>query len=161
MALARLGDAKGAMEAMEECLRQTPAGSDQLLYREKREEWFAQVCVVTGDYEKALERISDLLRKPSFLSAWKLRMDPVYDPLRKDPRFQALIAKDGEDGQLNTDCRQSNPGGLLETERNLRRGWHPKGRFGQRPALKHTRRTYGIKDKISGRESQAPSSLPS
>ena len=93
MALSYLGQGKEALQAMEECLRLTPEKSDPWLYREKREEWFAQVCVVTGNHERALEMISDLLRKPSFLTAWKLRMDPVYDPLRKDPHFQALVAK--------------------------------------------------------------------
>jgi hypothetical protein len=49
--------------------------------------------VLGGENEKALDQIEYLLNKPSFLSVWKLRLDPLWDPLRNNSRFQALVAK--------------------------------------------------------------------
>lgn len=44
--------------------------------------------------EKALEAIQYLLSIPSYVNIRELRIDPIYDGLRDDPRFQKLIAED-------------------------------------------------------------------
>ena len=46
-----------------------------------------------GEAEKALDVIDELLSNPSWLSVVLLRLDPVRDPLRDHPRFQALLEK--------------------------------------------------------------------
>lgn len=46
-----------------------------------------------GDTEKALELIEEMLSIPSDLSVGLLRLDPVWDPLRDNPRFQAQLEK--------------------------------------------------------------------
>ena len=42
---------------------------------------------------EALDLIEDLLSIPCFLSVGLLRLDPAWDPLRDNPRFQALLEK--------------------------------------------------------------------
>jgi serine/threonine-protein kinase len=53
----------------------------------------AEIYVWVGEYDDALRLIDHLLQVPSFVSVQVLKIDPMWDPLRKDPRFQALIDK--------------------------------------------------------------------
>jgi TolB-like protein/tetratricopeptide (TPR) repeat protein len=53
----------------------------------------AHIYSILGDNEAALERLEYLLANPSYLSAPYLRMDPKWDPIRDDPRFEALLEK--------------------------------------------------------------------
>ncbi len=53
----------------------------------------ARILAQAGDIEAALDEIEQLLAGPGFLSVHKLRLDPRWDPLRDNPRFQALLAK--------------------------------------------------------------------
>ncbi|HWR15709.1 MAG TPA: winged helix-turn-helix domain-containing protein [Terriglobales bacterium] len=47
-----------------------------------------------GDYEQALKWCEQGLSERATVIPW-LRVDPLYDPLRSDPRFHALLAKAG------------------------------------------------------------------
>jgi tetratricopeptide (TPR) repeat protein len=53
----------------------------------------AQIYAFTGEFDEAFRLIDHLLRVPNGLTVPTLKLDPVWDPLRKDPRFQALIDK--------------------------------------------------------------------
>jgi TolB-like protein/Flp pilus assembly protein TadD len=53
----------------------------------------AEIYALTGEADEALRLIDHLLQVPNGLTVPTLKLDPVWDPLRKDPRFQALIAK--------------------------------------------------------------------
>src|SRR5262249_53052044 len=53
----------------------------------------AQIYACTGESDEALRLIDHLLGTPSGLTIPLLKLDPVWDQLRKDPRFQALIDK--------------------------------------------------------------------
>jgi TolB-like protein/Flp pilus assembly protein TadD len=53
----------------------------------------AEIYAWVGENDEALRLIDHLLQVPSFMSVQVLKLDPVWDPLRKDPRFQALIDK--------------------------------------------------------------------
>ena len=55
----------------------------------------ARILAQAGDSEGALDEIERLLAGPSELSVHMLRLDPVWDPLRNSPRFQAILAKGG------------------------------------------------------------------
>ena len=51
----------------------------------------AKIYTRVGDYEESLDLIEELLSIPCSLSVGLLRLDPVWDPLRDHPRFQALL----------------------------------------------------------------------
>ncbi len=53
----------------------------------------AQIYAWTGESDEALRLIDHLLGIPNGLAISTLKLDPGWDPLRKDPRFQALIDK--------------------------------------------------------------------
>jgi serine/threonine-protein kinase len=55
----------------------------------------AEIYAWVGEYDEALHLLDHLLNVPSGLTVWGLKLDPAWDPLRKDPRFQALIDKYG------------------------------------------------------------------
>jgi serine/threonine-protein kinase len=53
----------------------------------------AEIEVTVGDYDSAIGRLDLLLSIPSEISVPVLRMDPIWDPLRDHPSFQALLEK--------------------------------------------------------------------
>jgi TolB-like protein/tetratricopeptide (TPR) repeat protein len=52
----------------------------------------ARIYINVGEPEKALDQIEPLLKIPYYLSPGWLKIDPNFDPLRKNPRFQKLVA---------------------------------------------------------------------
>ncbi len=52
----------------------------------------AQVYTWTGETEKALELVRQLMKIPGYLTYGYLKVDPSWDPLRSDPRFQEFVA---------------------------------------------------------------------
>jgi TolB-like protein/Flp pilus assembly protein TadD len=55
----------------------------------------AQIYAWTGEHDQAIQLLDRSLNTPNGVSVPLLKLDPVWDPLRKDPRFQALIDKYG------------------------------------------------------------------
>jgi serine/threonine-protein kinase len=53
----------------------------------------ARVYVLVGDFDAAINGLEFLLSVPSNLSVPLLRLDPIWDPLHDNPRFQALLVK--------------------------------------------------------------------
>ncbi len=52
----------------------------------------AQVYTRTGEKDLALELLRQLMSRPGYLSYGYLRVDPVWDSLRGDPRFDKFVA---------------------------------------------------------------------
>jgi TolB-like protein/Flp pilus assembly protein TadD len=55
----------------------------------------AQIYAWTGEHDQAFGLLDHLLVVPNGITIPGLKLDPIWDPLRKDPRFQALIDKYG------------------------------------------------------------------
>jgi serine/threonine-protein kinase len=96
LAHAFAGEVDVAVREGEEALEIYPVASDQNNY------WIIvqNVChiyLLTGDYEAAIDQLEVLLSTPTKYTAAWLRLDPIYDPLRDHPRFQALLEKYGSE----------------------------------------------------------------
>jgi hypothetical protein len=65
-----------------------------LFGRQDVEEMLATSYIFAGKYNEAINLLDDLLRKPGTVTVWKLKLSPLYDPLRSNPRFQKLVSRD-------------------------------------------------------------------
>ena len=55
----------------------------------------AEVYAINGDATRAIEILDGLFQRPSAITTHLLKLQLQWDPIRKDPRFQALIDKYG------------------------------------------------------------------
>ena len=51
----------------------------------------ARIYIILGEPEKALDQLEPLLKIPYYLSPGWLKVDPTFDPLRKNPRLKRLL----------------------------------------------------------------------
>ena len=51
----------------------------------------ARVYILTGERDKAVDLLDNLLARPYFLTRAWIRIDPTFDSLRGNPRFERLI----------------------------------------------------------------------
>ncbi len=54
--------------------------------------FFAVICAWTGERELAIEQLETLAKIPNGASYGDLCLDPSWDPLRGDPRFEKIVA---------------------------------------------------------------------
>ncbi len=55
----------------------------------------AEIHTILGDNDQAIAILDGLLNRPSEVTVPTLKLSPAWDPLRNDPRFQALLTKYG------------------------------------------------------------------
>ena len=53
---------------------------------------FAIICAWTGERELALGQLEAFTKTPGFHTYGNLRLSPLWDPLRGDPRFEKIVA---------------------------------------------------------------------
>ena len=54
-------------------------------------EYLAMIAAWLGDKDLACQELATAIRLPSFLSYGQLKLLPYWDPLRGDPRFEAIV----------------------------------------------------------------------
>ena len=52
----------------------------------------ARIYTLVGEPEKAIDQLEPLLKIPGSLSPAWLAINPFFEPLRSNPRFQKLVA---------------------------------------------------------------------
>ncbi|MGD2087865.1 MAG: protein kinase [Candidatus Aminicenantes bacterium] len=57
----------------------------------------AHIYVILGEYDIAINKLEYLLSIPSFITVPILQLDPKWDPLRQQPKFQQLLEKYSQD----------------------------------------------------------------
>jgi hypothetical protein len=55
-------------------------------------EYLAFIYAWTGEKDRAIERLDEAAKLPSFLSYGRLLLRPRWDPSRGDPRFDTIVA---------------------------------------------------------------------
>ena len=53
--------------------------------------YFAIICAWTGERELALGQLEALSKTPGYHTYGDLRLSPLWDPLRGDPRFEKIV----------------------------------------------------------------------
>ena len=90
MILAGLGEKELAIVEGKRAVELLPESEDAL-DGPKTTVALAQIYTWTGETDQALQLLERSLNTPSGVTVPSLRLDPMWDPLRSDPRFQALI----------------------------------------------------------------------
>ncbi len=90
--LAGLGEKEAAISEGKRAVNLLPESQDALEGPKATLE-LAKIYTWTGETDQALFLLDHSLSTPSGITVSSLKLDPVWDPLRSDPRFQALIDK--------------------------------------------------------------------
>ncbi len=92
--LAYLGEKESALGEVQRATEIVPEGKDAFGGPEIMT-GVAEVYATLGDKDRAIDILDGLLSRPSSVTAQVLKVNPIWDPLRSDPRFQGLIGKYG------------------------------------------------------------------
>src|SRR5437016_2372654 len=90
LAYAGLGEKEKALEQAQRAVKDYEMDAVNKPWSETT---LAQIQARFGDFDSAIAAIPHLLEVPAGLTIANLKLDPFWDPLRKDPRFPKLIAE--------------------------------------------------------------------
>ena len=87
LAYAGLGEKEKALKQAQQALKDY---ADDQVSKPQAEYTLAQIQARFGDKDTAIAALPHLLQVPAGLTKTNLKLDPLWDPLRKDPRFEKL-----------------------------------------------------------------------
>ena len=93
LAYAGLGEKEKALEQAQQALKDY---ADDQVSTPQAESTLAQVRAHFGDNDAAIAALPHLLEVPAGLTTSNLKFDPLWDPLRKDPRFEKLYQEQAQ-----------------------------------------------------------------
>ena len=89
---AALGNKEDAIREGELAVKLMPA-SKSAIEGSVLTQYLAIIYAWTGDKDRAIERLAEAAKLPgSHVTYGYLRLHPLWDPLRGDPRFEAIVA---------------------------------------------------------------------
>jgi tetratricopeptide (TPR) repeat protein len=90
VALAYLGRRGDAIRQGRHALELLPPSED-MYFGPYIQHQLVRVYLITGEHEAALDQLEPLLGMPYTLTPAWLKIDPMFDPIRKHPRFARLV----------------------------------------------------------------------
>jgi TolB-like protein/Flp pilus assembly protein TadD len=90
LAYAGLGEKEKALEQAKRAVKDYDSDAVNKPWSETT---LAQIQARFGDHDAAIAALPHLLEVPAGLTIANLKLDPFWDPLRKDPRFAKLLAE--------------------------------------------------------------------
>lgn len=81
-------------KALEQARQAIVDYSTDALSKPFAEQSLAIIQAQTGEIDSAIAALPHLLEMPNGATVGNLRIDPLWDPLRKDPRFEKLLAEE-------------------------------------------------------------------
>jgi TolB-like protein/Tfp pilus assembly protein PilF len=92
--LAQLGEKEAAVAEVQRATDLRPESKDAFGGPEITA-GVAEVYAILGENDRAIEILDGLLSRPSAITVEGLKINPIWDSLRRDQRFQALLQKYG------------------------------------------------------------------
>jgi TolB-like protein/Tfp pilus assembly protein PilF/tRNA A-37 threonylcarbamoyl transferase component Bud32 len=93
---AALGRKEEALSAGRRAIELVPTAQEPMFGQYTNEGFartrFAMICAWVGETDLALEQLEAVAKVPGGPSYGDLRLDPMWDPLRGDPRFEKIVA---------------------------------------------------------------------
>ncbi|HYR22653.1 MAG TPA: adenylate/guanylate cyclase domain-containing protein [Chthoniobacterales bacterium] len=88
---AALGNRRDAVRESKRAVELLPVAKDSV-DGARMIKYLALTYAWTGKKDAAFSELSDAVKIPGYLSYGELKLDPMWDPIRDDPRFQKIVA---------------------------------------------------------------------